>query len=205
MANKNMFGKAKVKKVVAKKTDDKVIVNVAGTEFASHLEKFAKLKAQMDDLKAEMAMSQEFVKGVGIDEYANLVEGSKSNPGSFILASETGGRVMILPTKKYIKIDEAQAEALQESYGEDIVTEKTDYGFNTDILMRNMDTISEILMNSDKISEDDKENLIEAKITIAVEKEALDKVYSLSKESGNDVAEVIEDLQPVVMMKNAKC
>ena len=205
MTKSNLFSKAKKspKKATAKK-DDKLIVNVDGEEFAKKLENFANLKAQMDELKAEMAMSQEFVKSVGIEEYAKLVEKTKTNPGSFLLASKTGGRVMILPTKKYIKIDEAASENLIESYGEDVVEETTKYGFNTDVLMRNMDAISAALLESDLLSEEDKENLIEATTTYAVSKDTLDKVYTLSKESENTVSEVIEDIQPVVMMKNAK-
>lgn len=205
MATKNLFAKAKktTKKATAKK-DDKTIVNVAGKEFAEKLKKFANLKAQMDELKADLAMSQEFVKSVGIEEYTKLVETTKVNSGSFILASETGGRVMVLPTKKYIKIDEAQAEILTETYGEGVVSETTKYGFNTKILEKNMDAISEALLESDALSAEDKENLIEATTTFAVEKETLDKVYTLSKESGNSVTEVIEDIQPVFQLKNAK-
>lgn len=205
MATKNLFAKAKktTKKATAKK-DDKTIVNVAGKEFAEKLEKFANLKAQMDELKADLAMSQEFVKSVGIEEYTKLVETTKVNSGSFILASETGGRVMVLPTKKYIKIDEAQAETLTETYGEGVVSETTKYGFNTKILEKNMDAISEALLESDALSAEDKENLIEATTTFAVEKETLDKVYTLSKESENSVTEVIEDIQPVFQLKNAK-
>ena len=206
MAKKaNIFGKAKktgTKKAVAK--DDKIIVDVAGKEFAEKLEAFATLKAKMDDLKAELAMSQAFVKEAGIEEYAKLVETKKINTGSFILASETGGRVMVLPTKKYIKIDEAGAETLTETYGEDIVSEDTKYGFNTKILMDNMDIISDLIQDSKDISDSDKENLIEAKTTYSVEKDALDKVYTLSVETKTEVSEVIEDLQPVVMLKNAK-
>jgi len=206
MAKKaNLFGKAKktgTKKTVAK--DDKIIVDVAGKEFAEKLEAFATLKAKMDELKSELAMSQAFVKEAGIEEYAKLVESKKVNTGSFIIASETGGRVMVLPTKKYIKIDEAGAETLQETYGEDIVSENTKYGFNTKVLMANQEVISDLIQNSDKISDSDKENLIEATTTYAVEKDALDKVYTLSVETKTDVSEVIEDLQPVVMLKNAK-
>jgi hypothetical protein len=202
---KNLFASAKKKTTTTKaKKDDKIIVNVEGAEFAEKLEKFATLKAQMDELKADLAMSQEFVKTVGIEEYAKLVDEKKLNPGSFIVASETGGRVMVLPTKKYIKIDEAAAEQLTETYGEDVVEENTTYGFNTDVLMRNMDAISAALLESDTLSAEDKESLIEATTTYTVAKDTLDKVYTLAKESGNEILEVIEDIQPVVQLKNAK-
>ncbi|NPV12931.1 MAG: hypothetical protein HPY57_14260 [Ignavibacteria bacterium] len=202
---KNLFEKAKKEsKTKSVKKDEKIIVNVPGAEFAEKLEKFATLKAQMDELKAELAMSQEFVKNVGIEEFAKLVETNKINVGSFILVSEKGGSVMVLPTKKYITIDESAAENLKETYGEDIVDEETSYGFNTEILMKNMDIISDLIQNSDAISQEDKDALIEATTKYAINKDALDKVYNLAKKSGKSVAEVIADIQPVFQNKNAK-
>lgn len=207
MAEKtNLFSKAKkdgAAKPKAKK-DDKIIVNIKGKEFAEKLEKFANLKAKMDELKADLAMSQEFVKTIGVEEFAKLVDTKKVNVGSFVLASETGGTVMILPTKKYITIDEAAAENLIEVYGEGIVEEETKYGFNTEILMKNMDAISELIQNSETITQEDKDALIEATSTYSVNKDALDKVYTFAQETKKTALEVISDLQPVVMMKNAK-
>lgn len=202
----NMFDKAK-KKPATKKTakkDDKIIVDVKGEDFAKNLNTFATLKSQIDDLTSELEMAKSVVKEFGTGEYVKLIEEKKINVGSFILASDDGGRVMIAPTKKYIKIDESGAETLQESYGDEIVSEDTKFSFNTKILMANMDTISDLIQSSPDISDADKENLLEAKTSYSVEKDALDKVYTLSQESGNDVLDVIEDLQPIVMLKNPK-
>lgn len=202
----NLFKKA-TEKAPAKKTakkDEKILVNVEGSEFAEKLAKFANLKAQMDELEADLAMSKEFVKNVGVEEYVKLIEKNKVNPGSFLVASEKGGRVMILPVKKYKMIDSATAENLTETYGEGVIKETTTFGFNNDILMRNMDAISDLIMNSEVLTDDDKENLIEAKSTFAVESDTLDKVYTLSKESGRSVIEVIEDFAPQFQLKNAK-
>ena len=201
----NIFDKAKkapVKKAVKK--DEKLVVDVEGVEFAEKLAKFANLKAQMDELEADLAMSKEFVKNVGIEEYVKLIEKNKVNPGSFLVASEKGGRVMVLPIKKYKMLDSVAAESLTETYGEGIVKETTSFGFNTDVLMRNQEAISEMIQNSELISDEDKENLIEAKSTFSVESDTLDKVYTLSKESGRSVIEVIEDFAPQFQLKNAK-
>jgi len=201
---KGLFGKAKPAKKAAAKKDDKLIVNVPGDEFSEKLEKFATLKAKADEIKAELAMSQAFVKGIGIEEYAKLVEKTKHNSGSFIMASEKGGRVMFLPTKKYIKIDESGAENLTETYGEGIVSEDTKYAFNTEVLLRNMDAISELIMNSETITDEDKENLLEETTSFTIEKDTLDKVFTLSTETKLEVSEVLEDIQPVYQLKNAK-
>ena len=142
----NIFDKAKkapVKKAVKK--DEKLVVDVEGVEFAEKLAKFANLKAQMDELEADLAMSKEFVKNVGIEEYVKLIEKNKVNPGSFLVASEKGGRVMVLPIKKYKMLDSVAAESLTETYGEGIVKETTSFGFNTDVLMRNQEAISEMI------------------------------------------------------------
>jgi hypothetical protein len=198
----NLFAK-KTAKAPAKK-NDKLNVNVSGKEFAEKLDKFATLKAQIENLEAELAMSQEFVKATSIAEFAKLVETKKNNPGSFTLTSDNGGTVMFLPTKRYIKIDEAAAENLKETYGESIVEETTKYSFNTDVLMRNMDVISDLIQNSTEISDDDKENLIEGITTFTIEKDTLDKVYVLANESKNSVSEVLEDIQPVYQLKTPK-
>lgn len=204
--SKNLFAKA-TEKTPAKKTakkDDKLVVSVEGDEFAEKLAKFANLKAQMDELEAELAMSKEFVKNVGVEEYVKLVEKNKTNPGSFIVSSEKGGRVMVLPVKKYKMLDSATAENLTETYGEGVVKETTTFGFNSEVLMRNMDAISDLIMNSEVLTEEDKENLIEAKSTFAIESDTLDKVYTLSKESNRTIIEVIEDFAPQFQLKNAK-
>lgn len=198
----NLFAK-KTAKAPAKK-NDKLNVNVSGKEFAEKLDKFATLKAQIENLESELAMSQEFVKATSIAEFAKLVETKKNNPGSFTLTSDNGGTVMFLPTKRYIKIDEAAAENLKETYGESIVEETTKYSFNTEVLMKNMDVISELIQNSTEISDDDKENLIEGITTFTIEKDTLDKVYVLANESKNSVSEVLEDIQPVYQLKTPK-
>lgn len=202
---KNLFASAK-EKAPAKKAakDDKILVNVSGSEFAEKLAQFATLKSQLDEIKAELELSQGFVKATGIEEYATLVEKNKSNVGSFLLGSDKGGSVMVLPTKKYITIDEDRANTLKETYGEDVVDENTTFGFSTEILMKNQEVISELIQNCDSISQEDKDNLIVAKTIYKVKDDTLDKVFLLSKESGRSVIEVIEDIKPVVMLKNPK-
>ena len=203
MAKANVFTKAKENSKSAPKKDEKLIINVKGTEFAEKLQKFATLKSQIDELEAELAMSQDFVKTTGIDEYSKLIESKKINIGSFIITADNGSKVMFLPTKKYIRIDEAQANILKETYGDTIVDENTIYQFNNEILLKNMDAIAKLIEESDVLSESDKNNLIEAKTAFAIEKDALDRVYTLSKESGNSVKDVLIDIQPVYQLKGA--
>ena len=135
---------------------------------------------------------------------AALVEKTKTNVGSFSIFSEDGSTVMFVPTKKYIKIDEASANVLKETYGNDIVTEKELYSFNTEILEDHMEEISELINSSKKMTKAEKENLIVAKVEFAVASDTLDKVYTIAKESKKTCLEVIKDIQPVCMLKGAK-
>lgn len=201
----NVFDKAKKTAVATPKAkkDEKVLVKVAGAEFAEKLAKFAVLKAQLDEMEAELEMAHGFVKATGIDEYAKLVEKTKVNSGSFLLGSDKGGSVMFLPTKKYIKLDEARANELKATYGEDVVDEKTTYGFNPEILESNMDAIAAMIEKSD-LPADVKDNLISATVVFKVKDDTLDKVYTLAKESGRAVADVLEDIKPVYMLKSPK-
>ena len=49
---------------------------------------------------------------------------------------------MFLPTDMYIKIDEERSEELKKKYGEDIVTEKTVYTMDTELVDNYVDIIS---------------------------------------------------------------
>lgn len=201
---KNLFEKAKKESKNKVKKDDKIVVNISGKEFSEKLKKFLMLKDQIEELKAELAMSQEYVKNVSIEEFAKLIEDKKTNVGSFVLKSEDGESIMVVPTKKYISIDEDAANNLKETYGDDIVVEETKYSFNNDVLMRNMEVINDLIQNSELISKEDKESLIEAVTNYSINKDALDKVYLLAKESGKSVMEVLSDIQPVIQNKNVK-
>jgi len=201
----NMFGKAKNKSTKkSTKKEEILIVDIKSKEFAEKLEQFANLKSKIDELKKDLTSSQEFVKKVGIVEYAKLINETKSNIGSFVMESETGGSVMFVPTKKYIKIDKSGAKLLKETYGDNIISDDTTYTFNTKILMKNMEEISNLIQGSDKISETDKEKLIEATTTYSIEKDTLDDVFTLSLDTKNEILDVLDDLQPVYQVKSPK-
>lgn len=199
---KNIFDKSKKPKK-SKKDDEKIIISVQGKDFDEKLIEFNSLREKTKQLEKDLAISQEIIKEVGVNEYIKLIEIKQVNTGTFIVESDSGEKIMVLPMKKYIKIGESEAENLCEMYGENIVTENTKYSFNSTVLENNIDILSDLIQNSN-LSDKDKENLIEAKTTYTIEKDALDKVYILSNKSENSVAKVLEDLQPVIQLKNIK-
>ena len=205
MKKDNIFTKSKETQTKPKSKENELIsINIQGEEFAEKLTKYINTKHIINELNSELEKNQKFIKEIGINEYAKLVENKKMNVGSFNIISDNDDHIMISPTKKYIKIDESSAEILQEKYGENIITENTKYVFNTKILLKYMDIISDLIQNSPDISESDKENLIEANTTYNINKNTLDKIYTLAQKTKTEVLDVINDIQPVIMLKSAK-
>lgn len=200
----NIFTNAKKNETPKAKKNEKLSVKVAGQEFAEKLAQFNSLKAQIEEVKAALEMADGVVRTVGREEYAKLIEKNKTNPESFILTSDRGDKVMFVPTKKYISLDEERAASLKESYGEEIIDEKTTYAFNSEVLERNMDIIADLIQKCTDISEEDKKNLIDARTTYKVKDDTLSKVYTLANESKKAVSEVLDDIQPVCQLKVTK-
>jgi hypothetical protein len=196
-----IFDKAKQTNAgkTAKKNEKPSIV-ITGTEFDENLKKFANLKKEVDEKTAEMKSAQSVVKEACVDKYCELYTSTKSNPGSITVKSETGANVMFLPTDKYITVDETQAGALKETYGDAIVEEKTVFSFNNEMLEKYQEVLADMIENSDKIAKDDKDKLIVAATSYSVAKGSIDKAITV----GKDVKAFIGDIQPVFTMKNAK-
>lgn len=201
---KNLFDKAKTTPKAKAKKDDKETVMVVDAEFDSNLKKFAELKPMLDNLTAQMEVAKAAVKEVCITEYKKLYSTLKRNPGSFIVSTLDGANVMLVPSDKYITIDEDRSEELKETYGENIVKETTDYAFNSALLEKYMEVLSDMIMNSDKIAETDKENLIVASTKYSVKSGSIDEVFNISSDTKTEVSSIIEDLQPVFSVKNPK-
>lgn len=198
----NLFEKA------AKKTTNKVVKNeklvlkphLKGKEvekFQKDFRRLVQIQKQVAELNAEATGLDEEIRYRGKECFIESYKETGKNTDSFVMESGDCS-VMVIPTDKYKKIDEERAGALQEKYGEEIVTVKTEYKFNNDLLEKYQDEISKLLESSKKIPKEDKEKLIEAVIAYTVAKGAIDKAPS------DKVEEYLEDIQPIMMMKNYK-
>jgi hypothetical protein len=199
MATKNLFAKKKAtaKKATAKK-DDKVIVKITGAEFDEKLVRFNELKKKIANETAEMKSLDGDIKGEGVEKFIELYAKVKRNPGSFKLASDSGSKIMVIAMDKYLKIDEERSEELQESWGEDVVTENTTYAFNGALLEEFQEQISEMIMKADFMSDEQKDELIVANTTFAVQKGAINDAMTIGK---GDIEGFLSDLQPILALK----
>ena len=196
MANLFKTAKANPEKKVASK--EKVSIQV---DYLSHeIERLAKIQEEIDLLSAEAKLLHEQVKDAGINEFVNLFESSSKYPGSFNIESENAS-VMFIPSDRYSKIDEERSNELTKKYGEGIVEESTTYIMDSILIEKYGEVISDLILNSKKIEDSDKDKLISAKVDYSITKGT---ISVLNEYNLYDMKEIISDIKPVFMLKNPK-
>jgi len=198
----NLFSKAKDKASSnVKSKNDKLNITIKGSEFDQNLTQIAKLQEQIDLLEAQLAVAQGYVKDAGMKAFVDTYTKTGGYPGSFILSSDSEASVMITPMDKYIKCDENRFNELKDAYGDDVVTEKTEFVLNPVLVDKYGEVLSNLIENSTDISDDDKADLIQAKVAYSVTKGSIEKAFTWGK---GKVADFIRDIQPIFAMKGAK-
>jgi len=198
MAKKNLFDKA-AKKPATKKSDH---VEVLVPKMEADLKRMAEINAKKAELEAEYAGLDAGVRAESKGIFVDLYNDTKKFPGTLQMVANTMG-FQFITMDKYLKVDADRVEELQKAYGKDVITETSVYSFNTEILVKYMDHISELLMESDVMTDTDKEKLLECTTTIAITKGTISDLFSL-KGVKDDVEAVIEDIQPIVSIKAIK-
>lgn len=201
----NLFSKAKkaapAKKVSAK--DKKVRIVVEDPDFFEKVEKLEELQGTLKSAKAKADIISDELKDLAKDKWADLYEETNRNPESVMIVqdNEDGNtaQFMFVPTDKYITINEDRAEELKDTYGEDIVEEKTTFSFDETMIEKYGEILSELIENCDEIEGKDKEKIIKATTTYSVAKGTISKF----KEYG-EVLEMMETVKPVVAIKNVE-
>ena len=136
---KNLFEKAKknAPKSTVKAKDEKVRIKIKEEEFFDKIQRLESLQESMKRDKAEADMIADEVKEIGKTEWAKLYDKTGKNPGSVMLESKEGldtAQLMFVPTDGYIKINEERATYLTETFGEEIVEEKTSFAFDSEMI-----------------------------------------------------------------------
>lgn len=201
----NLFAKAK-KSAPAKTTkgkEEKVRISIEDESFFNKIEKLEQLQDTMKVAKAKADMISDELRDLGKTEWAKLYDKTGKNPGSVMLEhvndSEDVAQLMFVPSDKYITITAERAEELQETYGEEIVEEETTFSFDSAMIEKYGEILSRLIEESDEIKESDKEKIIKATTKYSVAKGTIDKFSTYG-----DVNEVMEDVKPVVSLKNVE-
>ena len=205
----NLFKVAKEKGATtasAKSNKEEVLIN--DPSFHLTLTRLAELKVQQDSLDAESSILAAQVKERSISEFSKLYEENGKYPGSFIIRA-TGMKkfpsasLMFLPTDKYIKIDEDRYNELSREFGPEMVSEKTTYIMDSELIEKHGETISELIAKCKSISDDDKKKLIRAVTSYEVAKGTISELKN-AKFAKYGVETMLTEIKPVYQMKNVK-
>ena len=199
----NLFKKAASKSAAEPKKakDEKVRIKIEDPSFFDKVQKLEVLNDSMKSAKAKADMISDELRDLGRDEWSKLYEKMGKNPGSVMLEhvndSDDTAQFMLVPTDGYIKISADRAEELRETYGEEVVEEKTTFGFDSTMIERYGEILSRLIEESTEIAEKDKEKIITATTAFSVAKGTIDNLSKLG-----DVKEVMEAVKPIVALKN---
>lgn len=202
-AKTNLFSAAKkaAPKKVTKGSDEKTRITIKDASFFTKVEKAEKLQDNMKREKAQLDMITDELRDLGKTEWAKLYQKTGKNPESVMLEhiNDDGdvSQLMFIAQDKYITINAERAESLRETFGEEIVEEKTTFSFNNEMIEKYGEVLSKLIQESDEISERDKEDIIKAVTIYSVAKGTIDVFKTFG-----DVSEVMEAVKPVVMLKN---
>ena len=200
----SLFEKAK-KSTPAKTTaakDKKVRLQVTDPNFFSKVEKLEQLNDTLKSAKAQADMISDEIKDLAKSEWTEYYSKTGKNPESVMICQEVAGdtaQFMFVPSDKYITVTESRAEELRETYGEEIITEETTFGFDTTMIEKYGEVLSRLIEECGDISESDKEKIITATTKYSVAKGTIDKLNQYG-----DVTEVMEAVKPVVALKNVE-
>ena len=195
---------AKAKKTAAPVTksakDKKVRLQVTDPNFFAKVEKLEQINDRMKSDKAVADMISDELKDIAKAEWCEYYSQTGKNPDSVMIVQEVGddvSQLMLVPSDKYITVTEARAEELQETYGQEIITEETTFGFDPTMIEKYGEILSRLIEECGEISEKDKEKIITATTKYSVAKGTIDKLNQYG-----DVTEVMEAVKPVVALKN---
>lgn len=204
----NLFAKAKEKNAGKATKKEKNEVVIVEPQFHLTLSRLAELKVQQDQLEAESSTLAAMVKERSISEFAKLYDADGKYPGSFIIRASgvkkmPSASLMFLPTDKYIKIDEDRYNELAKEFGKEMVTEKTTYIMDTELIEKHGEVLSELINKCKAFSEDDKAKLIKAVVSYEVAKGTISELKN-AKFAKYGVETMLTEIKPVYQMKNVK-
>jgi len=197
MATTNIFDKAK--KAEPKKEETHEIVSIP--EIERHLEQIAGINVKLAELEAEKALLDSEIRDAGKEAMVDLYNKKKTFPGTLkIVAGKMS--FQFITSDRYKMVDRERFDVLAALYGRGIVDEENVYSFNTAILTKHMDHISEILMSSPKLTAEEKENLLNCETVLSVKKGTIKNLFAL--DNVENVGSVVDDIQPVFSVKSVQ-
>lgn len=198
----NLFSKAKdtSPKKAASGKDEKTRIKIEDPSFFDKIQKLEKLQDNLKRDKASADMISDELRDLGRQEWSSLYQSTSRNPGSVMLehVNDSGdtSQLMFIPSDSYIKINEERAEELRETFGEEIVEEKTTFSFDNEMIEIYGEILSNLIQESTEIKDIHKDKIIKAATSFSIAKGTIDKLKTYG-----DVEQMIEAVRPIVSLK----
>jgi hypothetical protein len=187
----NLFATATKVKETTKKTDKKVI---KAPLLADKVKRYADLKQIIDSATGELKMIEGDIKLVGKDLFMKEYRQQKSTPDNFKIQDDTDSTCMFIVMDKYTIVDENKASILSNFDG--LLTENIVYKFNTELVEKYGQILSELILNCPNIEDIDKGNLISGEKTFNVAKGSIDRLMQY-----DNPEQIFELINPIVALK----
>ena len=196
----NLFDKAKATGAT-KKVEKHEVVNMP--QFTQTLEVINDIDIQIAELQAKRELLDSEIREAGKEAMLKLFNQKKAYPGTLkIVAGERSFQFITMD--KYIKVDADRFNELNATYGSEVVEENTRYFFNNAILEKHQDTISDLIQNCTKISQEDKDLLITSETNYSIKKGTLANLAKLAGEFKTTIENMVEAVRPIFMVKITK-
>jgi hypothetical protein len=195
---KNLFTKAKDNGEVKSTTKKTVIREEFKLTDKKIIDKFKRIKllrSETKTMKSELTLIEADVNQVLREHFISEYLKTKTRPEAFrVIGGDAGA--LATPADAYISVNEDLAESLKKKFGNGIITEKTVYGFNAELLEKYQEVLSDLINDSKKIHKDDKEKLITAVTAYSITPGTIDKLLTYK-----DPKAVYEAIRPTLQMK----
>jgi len=198
----NKFAKAKVSTKPVAKKDDKVIVTVTDAMHLEALKAYENGKKLEAEGKAAKEAAAGILKEMGQAKVIDNFEKTSRKLESFII---TDGKISVLfgvkDAYKRSNLDEDRIEYMKKTYGDDIIDMSTTYKFNTELVEKWGQEISEAIDASKKLPRDVKDNLIECDNKPCIKKGTIDILADIAKRAKTTIAQLYADICPTQYIK----
>jgi hypothetical protein len=176
---KSLFSMAKEKPTAAKSSKSKYQqVEVPG--IGGDLERYKELHAIIKNAEAEKEILSGRLYEIGKDKFMEMYLENRRRPENFKLA-DAGEDLLFIMFDKYKMVTPEKEEILEKF--KDVLGIDVKYTFDKEILEKTNkngeligDVINELIMNSDDIPEEDKENLIVVEKKVGIKKGTIDRL-----------------------------
>jgi len=190
MTTTNLFATATLKETAkSKKADKKVIPANLGDKIS----RFNELKAKIDALTGELKMIEGDIKSEGKSIFISEYRKEKRTPEPFKIMDENGSQALFIVSDKYTAVDENKAEILK-NY--DLLDENVTYKFNSELIGKYGQVLSDMIFGCGLINEEDKRHLISGEKVYSVKKGAIDRLNQYE-----NIEDVFELINPITSLK----